>query len=48
MHKFKRFHQLVDDVFLVDLLQNVGSNDGVEVCLCVVGRTIRGNRKCRY
>lgn len=29
VHKLQRLHQLVDYVFLVNLLQNIGSNNGM-------------------
>ena len=44
MHELKRLHQLVYDVFLVNLLQNVGANDGVEVSLCR-GRAASGEMR---
>ena len=34
MHELERLHQLIDNVFLVNLLQDVGSDNGMEVCFC--------------
>lgn len=46
VHKFERLHQLVDYVLLVNLLQNIGSNNGMEICLC--GRkTLQDDRQFR-
>lgn len=41
MHEFESFHQLVNNVLLVNLLQNIRANDGVKVSLCR-GRTTPG------
>lgn len=43
MHELECFHQLVDDVLLVNLLQDVGSNNGMEVSLCDGERNVAGN-----
>ena len=33
MHVFQALEDLVDDVLFVDVLENVGSNDGVQICV---------------
>lgn len=34
MHELKSFHQLINNVFLVDLLQDVSPYDRMKICLC--------------
>ena len=36
MHILQAFDQLVDDVPLVDVLQDVGPNHGVEICVHII------------
>lgn len=34
MHELKSFHQLINNVFLVNLFQDVSPYDRMKICLC--------------